>query len=74
HPHPSQALKVFWGGMMSLIAAVLLAAGGLTSLQTASLVAALPFAALLILLMVALVRLLRSELPAGHDGLQRHGT
>ena len=75
HPHPSQALKVFWGGMMSLIAAVLLAAGGLSSLQTASLVAALPFAALLILLMAALVRLLRSELPpAGHDELQRHVT
>ncbi|MBX3663052.1 MAG: BCCT family transporter [Burkholderiales bacterium] len=61
NPDPRQALKVFWGAMMSLIAGVLLAAGGLASLQTASLVAALPFAGLLMLLMVALVRLLRAE-------------
>ncbi|MDP1674018.1 MAG: BCCT family transporter [Burkholderiales bacterium] len=61
NPDPRQSLKVFWGAMMSLIAGVLLAAGGLASLQTASLVAALPFTGLLILLMVALVRLLRVE-------------
>jgi glycine betaine transporter len=58
---PRQFLKVFWGAMMSLVAAVLLAAGGLTSLQTASLVVALPFTVLLILMMAALVRLLRAE-------------
>lgn len=70
-PDPRQPLKVFWGAMMSLVAAVLLAAGGLASLQTASLVAALPFTLLLILMMVALVRLLRSEVqPAGRNDRQ----
>ena len=65
HHNPGQLPKVFWGVMMSVIAAVLLAAGGLTSLQTASLVAALPFTVLLILMMAALIRLLQSEqLPA----------
>ncbi|MBX3652041.1 MAG: BCCT family transporter [Burkholderiales bacterium] len=69
NPDPRQSLKVFWGAMMSLVAAVLLAAGGLASLQTASLVAALPFTLLLILMMMALIRLLRSEaLPAGGSG------
>lgn len=61
NPDPCQSMKVFWGAMMSVIAAVLLAAGGLTSLQTASLVAALPLTGLLILMMAALIRLLRSE-------------
>ena len=62
---PRQPLKLFWGAMMSVVAAVLLAAGGLASLQTASLVAALPFTLLLILMMLALIRLLRAEAPAG---------
>lgn len=70
-PDPGQSLKLFWGAMMSLIAAVLLAAGGLASLQTASLVAALPFTLLLILMMAALIRLLRAEaLPDGRNSRQ----
>jgi len=60
-PDLRQSLKLFWGAMMSLVAAVLLAAGGLASLQTASLVAALPFTLLLILMMIALTRGLRAE-------------
>ncbi|MBX9905683.1 MAG: BCCT family transporter [Burkholderiales bacterium] len=71
NPDPRQSLKLFWGMMMSVVAAVLLAAGGLSSLQTASLVAALPFTLLLILMMAALIRLLRAEaLPEGRSGRQ----
>lgn len=58
---PPLYARVLWGVLMSAIAAVLLASGGLTSLQTASLVAALPFTVLLILLMVSLGRMLRDE-------------
>jgi choline-glycine betaine transporter len=52
---------------------VLLAAGGLSSLQTASLVAALPFTVLLLLLMLAIVKLLRHEpLPIRKADLRRY--
>ena len=65
--------RVVWGSLMAAMAAVLLAAGGLSSLQTASLVAALPFTVLLLLMMVALMRLLRREpLPVRAVDLQHH--
>src|SRR5690606_29790909 len=65
--------KVIWGGLIAVIAAVLLAAGGLTSLQTASLVAALPFTILLLLMAFAIVRLLRREpLPIRAADLRHH--
>ncbi|MDX9874968.1 MAG: BCCT family transporter, partial [Spongiibacteraceae bacterium] len=58
---PPLAAKLVWGVLMSSIAAVLLASGGLSSLQTASLVSALPFTVILVLLTVATARLLRAE-------------
>jgi len=58
---------------MAAIAAVLRAAGGLSSLQTASLVAALPFTVLLLLLMLSIVKLLRHEpLPIRKADLRRY--
>ncbi len=53
--------KFIWGILIAAIAAVLLASGGLSSLQTASLVSALPFTVLLLLMMVAMIRMLRHE-------------
>src|SRR5690625_2614006 len=47
---PPLIVKVVWGALMGAIAGVLLYAGGLEALQTASLVSALPFTVLLILL------------------------
>ncbi len=41
--NPHKNLKIFWGVIEGLVAAVLLAVGGLTALQTASIVAAFPF-------------------------------
>lgn len=58
---PSTRAKSIWGTLMAAIAAVLLAAGGLSALQTASLVAALPFTLLLVMLLAAIARLLRGE-------------
>ena len=70
---PPMYAKLIWGVLMSAIAAVLLAAGGLSSLQTASLVAALPFTVLLLLLMWSIVRLLRHEpLPIRKADLRRY--
>lgn len=58
---PPLIVKVVWGILMSAIAGVLLYTGGLEALQTASLVSALPFTILLILLMVSIVKLLKKE-------------
>src|SRR5699024_1389525 len=58
---PPLIVKIVWGVLMSAIAGVLLYAGGLEALQTASLVSALPFTVLLIILMVSIVKLLKKE-------------
>src|SRR5699024_10606942 len=58
---PPLIVKVGWGAVMGAIAGVLLCAGGLEALQTASLVSALPFTVLLILLMYSIVKLLKNE-------------
>ncbi|WP_420094291.1 BCCT family transporter [Paenibacillus faecalis] len=62
--NPPRVAKIVWGTLMAAIAGVLLYTGGLEALQTASLIAALPFTVLLLLLIVALVKLLiREPLP-----------
>lgn len=58
---PPLMVKMIWGFLMSAIAAVLLYAGGLEALQSASLVSALPFTLFLILLMFSLAKLLSKE-------------
>ncbi|MBL27451.1 MAG: choline transporter [Rhodospirillaceae bacterium] len=62
---PPVAHRVFWGLGEGVVAAVLLAAGGLTALQTASITAALPFSVIIILMMIGLVRALREEHAVG---------
>lgn len=69
---PPLFAKVVWGSLISAIAAVLLYAGGLEALQTASLVAALPFALILLLLTAAIYKLLKKEpLPVRNADLKR---
>ncbi|MFD1926753.1 BCCT family transporter [Sporosarcina siberiensis] len=58
---PPLIVKMVWGFLMSAIAAVLLYAGGLEALQSASLVAALPFTVLLLLLIFGMTKLLKKE-------------
>lgn len=70
--HPPQLAKLVWGFLMSAIATVLLYAGGLEALQTASLIAALPFTVLLLILTIAIAKLLRHEpLPIRKADLRR---
>ncbi len=59
--HPPKFAKFVWGFLMAAIAAVLLFSGGLEALQTASLIAALPFTIILLLLIVAIIKLLSKE-------------
>ncbi|MGW7349538.1 BCCT family transporter [Streptomyces sp. NPDC054854] len=63
--NPPTWLVVTWGVLMAAVAAVLLVAGGLKSLQTATILVALPFAVVMLLLCWALVRELREDPGAG---------
>ncbi len=58
---PSNRVKLTWGFLQSSIAAVLLLSGSLKGLQTASIVAAAPFAVVMVLICVSLMRSLREE-------------
>ena len=58
---PPNPVKFVWGVIQSAAAAVLLLAGGLKGLQTAAIIAAFPFAIVMILMTVALFKSLREE-------------
>jgi glycine betaine transporter len=58
---PPLFAKLVWGFLMAAIAGVLLYAGGLEALQTASLISALPFTVILLMLMLSLIKLLKKE-------------
>ncbi|UFJ41174.1 BCCT family transporter [Brevibacillus humidisoli] len=58
---PSNKIKITWGFLQSSIAAVLLVSGGLKGLQTASIVAALPFAVIMLLMCVSILKALEAE-------------
>ncbi|MGN6746925.1 BCCT family transporter, partial [Neisseria sp. P0024.S002] len=52
---------VMWGALISAVAIVLLGAGGLPILQTMTLLASMPFAVLMIFLMVSLWKALNND-------------
>ncbi|MGY2065161.1 BCCT family transporter [Blastococcus sp. SYSU DS0619] len=58
---PARIVSVVWGLVISASAAALLVSGGLEGVQTASIVAAFPFAVVLLLVLVSLVKSLREE-------------
>ncbi|SFH63938.1 glycine betaine transporter [Priestia megaterium] len=70
--NPSTKIKITWGIIQSAAAAVLLLAGGLTILQTASLVAAFPFAIILILVCWSLVKALKADANPRETKLTKH--
>lgn len=59
--NPPLTVRIVWGILLGGIAAVLLIASGLEGLQTASLISALPFTVILILMVYTLFSLLRKE-------------
>ncbi|MFD1735068.1 BCCT family transporter [Bacillus salitolerans] len=59
--NPATSTKIIWGVLQSSIAAVLLLSGGLGGLQTASIVAALPFSVIMVLMVFALSKSLNQE-------------
>ncbi len=58
---PSTRMKLTWGALVSSIAAVLLLSGGLEGLQTAAIVAAAPFAVIMVGMCVSIYRALVAE-------------
>lgn len=58
---PPLVVKMTWGILMSAISIVLLYAGGLDALRSASLVSSLPFTIIMLLLMLSMFKLLRRE-------------
>ncbi len=63
--HPRTWLVVVWGVLMASVAAVLLVAGGLKSLQSATILVALPFVLVMLALCWSLLRELRTDPGAG---------
>ncbi|MEV5594604.1 BCCT family transporter [Streptomyces sp. NPDC052496] len=63
--HPRTWLVVTWGILMAAVAAVLLVAGGLGALQTATILVALPFVFVMLALCWALLKELRGDPGAG---------
>jgi glycine betaine transporter len=60
---PPLGVRIVWGILIGAIAAVLLLSSGLEGLQTASLVAALPFTVILVFMCVSLLKSLSKEPP-----------
>lgn len=56
NPDPSNKSKLMWGALVAGIAISLLLAGGLKAVQTATIVFALPFTVVIVLMMVSLYR------------------
>ena len=59
--NPSPLTRIFWGSSIGAVAAVLLFSGGLSALQTASIVTALPFSVILLLATYGLCKSLYQE-------------
>jgi len=61
--NPPIRFRLFWGITSGVVAGVLMLAGGLTALQTASIVAGLPIAIILLLMAYGMVRTLNEDFP-----------
>ncbi|SFM08722.1 BCCT family transporter [Salibacterium qingdaonense] len=65
NPNPPIAIRITWGSIEGLFAIVLLLAGGLSSLQTASFLGGFPFMLIMFLMVYCLIKALRKELREG---------
>ena len=60
-PHAPQWQKIFWGALLAIISMLLLSAGGISSLQTMTLLTALPFGLIMFILCFCLFKALRAD-------------
>jgi choline/glycine/proline betaine transport protein len=61
--HPPVKFRLFWGITSGVVAGVLMLAGGLSALQTASIVAGLPIAIILLFIGYGMVKVLHEDFP-----------
>ncbi|MCY3876324.1 MAG: BCCT family transporter [Rhodobacteraceae bacterium] len=61
--HPPIKFRVFWGVTAGVVAGVLMLAGGLNALQTASIVVGLPIAVILLCMIYGTVKALHEDHP-----------
>jgi len=61
NPEPKNSLKIIWGVLISGIALSLLFAGGLKAVQTATIVFALPFSIVLVLMAISVTRAIHQD-------------
>lgn len=61
NPDPPARIKIIWGALVAGIAISLLLAGGLKAVQTATIVFALPFTLVIIVMVVSLWRAVRED-------------
>jgi glycine betaine transporter len=61
NPNPPARVKLVWGALVAGIAVSMLLAGGLQGLQTATIVFALPFALVIVLMVISLWRAMRED-------------
>lgn len=59
--NPSSAIKVTWGVYLSTTALILLYTGGLKALENTMIIAALPFSAIMVLMVVSFLKSLKQE-------------
>ena len=67
-PEPPTFHRILWGAVLGLLTAVLLLAGGLETLQTAVIMAALPFSVVIMLMIAGLLKALHRERYAARTG------
>ncbi|WP_268865972.1 BCCT family transporter [Methanolobus vulcani] len=58
---PNDSIKAIWGAILGSVASVLLLAGGLVALQTAAIVAALPFMFVMMAMVYSFIKAISSE-------------
>lgn len=61
NPSPSSRVKIVWGALVAGIAISLLLAGGLKAVQTATIVFALPFTLVILMMVLSLSRAIRED-------------
>jgi glycine betaine transporter len=61
NPNPPARIKLIWGVLVAGIAISMLLAGGLQGLQTATILCALPFALVIVLMVISLWRAMRED-------------
>jgi len=59
--NPTRFVRIMWGGLQLLVAAVLLLSGGLYGLRTVSIIAAFPFMLIMVLMTISLYKDLALE-------------